>query len=129
MVHRVTTCGATSDNEWQRVVQRVTTNDSEWHNEWQRMTTSGTTNDEWQRMTTSANEWQREAISANFSIFQIREEPTTKHPKENSKHWRGPLKKAYWIKSRNKLLRRNTNSKKEAWHKQLFADFHENKCS
>ena len=47
----------------------------EWYIEWQRVTTSGTTND---------NEWQRVTISANFSFFQIREEPTTKHPKENS---------------------------------------------
>ena len=41
----------TSDNEWQRVVQRVV---------------------------------QRVTISANFYFFQIREEPTTKHPKESS---------------------------------------------
>ena len=47
--------GTTNDNEWQRVVQRVTTNE---------------------------NEWQRVTISAKF--FQIREDPTTKHPKENS---------------------------------------------
>ena len=40
------------------------------------MTTSGTTND---------NKWQRVTISANFPFFfQIREETTTKHPKENS---------------------------------------------
>ena len=50
------TSGMSSDNEWQRVVQRVTTND----NEWQQMATSGTTNDkEWkwvvQRVTTSKN--------------------------------------------------------------------------
>ena len=46
-----------SDYEWQRVVQRVTTNE---------------------------NEWQRVTISAKFLFFQIREDPTTKHPKENS---------------------------------------------
>ena len=54
MVHRVTT----SDNEWQRAVQRVqrvttsdTTSDNEWYNEWQRVTTSGATSDkEWQRV-------------------------------------------------------------------------------
>ena len=62
----------TSDNEWQRVVQRVIT--------------SGSTND---------NEWQQVTISANFSFFQIREEATTKHPKENSLNieeelWRRP---------------------------------------
>ena len=66
-----------------QVVHRVKTSD----NEWQRMTTSGTTSD---------NEWQRVTISANFSFFQIREEPTTKHPKENSLNieedlWRRPI--------------------------------------
>ena len=65
------TSGTSSANEWQRVVQRVTT--------------SGKTNDEWQRVT----------ISANF-FFQIRQEPTTKHPKENSLNfeedlWRRPI--------------------------------------
>ena len=89
------TSGTSSDNEWQRVVQRVTTND----NEWQRMTTGSTTSDnEWQRVvqrvttsgttsetsgTTSDNKWQQVTISGNFSFFQIREEPTTKHPMEN----------------------------------------------
>ena len=63
----------TSDNEWQRVVQRVIT--------------SGSMND---------NEWQQVTISANFSFFQIREEATTKHPKENSLNieedlWRRPI--------------------------------------
>ena len=52
--------GTSSDNEWQRVVQRVTTNDNEWYNEWQRVITSGTTSDnEWQLVTTSDNKWQR----------------------------------------------------------------------
>ena len=79
VVHRV----KTSDNEWQRMTTSGTTSD----NEWQRVTTSGTTND---------NEWQRVTISANFSFFQIREEPTTKHPKENSLNleedlWRRPI--------------------------------------
>ena len=63
----------TSDIEWQRVVQRVTTNDNEWQQVVQRVT-----------------------ISANFSFFQIREEPTTKHPTENSLNietdlWRRPI--------------------------------------
>ena len=72
----------TSDNEWQRVVQRVTTrgttNDNESYNEWQRVV-------------------QRVTISANcFFFFQIREEPTTKHPKKNSLDleedpWRRPI--------------------------------------
>ena len=47
----------------------------EWYIEWQRVV---------QRVTTNDNEWQRVTISANFSFFQIREEPTTKHSKENS---------------------------------------------
>ena len=53
--------------------------------------TNGKSNDnEWY------NEWQRVTISANFSFFQIREEPTTKHPKENSLNleedlWRRPI--------------------------------------
>ena len=34
-------------------------------------------------VTTNDNQWQRVAISANSSFFRIREEPTTKHPKEN----------------------------------------------
>ena len=60
-------------------------------NQWQRMSTSGTTSDnEWQRVV------QRVTISANFSFFQIRQEPTTKHPKENSLNieedlWRRPI--------------------------------------
>ena len=58
------TSGTSSDNEWQRVVQRGTTND----NEWQGMTKSGATKDkewcnEWQRMTTSDNKWQRVTTS------------------------------------------------------------------
>ena len=57
--------GTTSDNEW----QRVTKSDNECYNERQRVTTSD-------------NEWQRVTIRLIF--FQIREEPTTKHPKENS---------------------------------------------
>ena len=44
----------------------------------------------------SDNEWQRVTILANFSFFQIREEPTTKHPMENSLNiekdfWRRPI--------------------------------------
>ena len=62
------------------------------------MTTSG---NEWQwevqQVAKNGNEWQRETISANFSFFQIREEPTTKYRKENSLKiekdlWRRPIK-------------------------------------
>ena len=60
----MTTSGTMSDNEWYNKLRGMT---------W--VTTSGTMND---------NEWQRVNITANFSFFQRREEPTTKHPKENS---------------------------------------------
>ena len=82
---RVTTSDTTSDNEW----LRVTSSDNEWQmsdNEWERVV---------QRMTKSDNMW---CISANFSFFfQIKEEPTTKHPKENTLNieedlWRRPIK-------------------------------------
>ena len=76
-----------------------------WYNEWQRVTTS---DNEWQRITKSDNEWPFRLI---FFFFQVREESTIKHPKENS--LRGPLKKAYWIKSRSKHSRRNIKSKKQ----------------
>ena len=56
-------------------------------NEWQQVITNGTMNDD---------EWQRVTISADFSFFQIREESTTKLPKENSLNiekdlWRRPI--------------------------------------
>ena len=73
------TSGTSSDNEWQRVVQRVITNDSEWYNEWQRVVQRVTTNDnewynEWQRVTTGGMEWREVTTSDNFgqtSFFQI----------------------------------------------------------
>ena len=81
--------------KWQWVVQWVATNENEWKqmtksdSDWQGMTTSGTMSD---------NEWQQVTIVANFSFFffQIREEPTTKHSKENSLNleedlWRRPI--------------------------------------
>ena len=79
------TSGTFNDNEWYNEWQKMTTSDNEWQRWIQRVTTSGTTSDnEWKRMTMSDKEWQRGTISANFSFFQIREEPTTKHPKDNS---------------------------------------------
>ena len=61
----MTTRGTTSDNERYNEWQRAKTSDNESYNEWQRVV-------------------QRVTISANcFFFFQIREEPTTKHPKEN----------------------------------------------
>ena len=95
MVHRKTT----SDNEW----QRMTTSD----NQWKRMV---------QRVTTNDNEW---PISANFSLFQIREKLSPMHLKKENL-----LNLGHWIQSRNKPLRRNINSKKQELQKQLFADFH-----
>ena len=68
----MTMSGTTSDNEW----QRVTKSDNECYNERQRVATS---DNEWQRVTTNDNEW-----PFRLTFFQIREEPTTKHPKENS---------------------------------------------
>ena len=56
-------------------IRIVYKNTGEWYNKWQGMTTSGTT---------SNNERRRVTISPNLSFFQIREEPTTKHPKENN---------------------------------------------
>ena len=45
---------------------------------------SGTMSDNaWQRMTTSHNEWPFRLFFINF-FFRIREEPITKHPKEKS---------------------------------------------
>ena len=68
--------------------------DNERYNEWQWMTMSGTTSDnEWQRVTKSDNECynERQRVTTNDNewpfrliFFQIREESTTKHPKENS---------------------------------------------
>ena len=99
----------------QRVVQRATTSD----NEWQRVTTS---DKEWERVvqqvTTNDNKW----TSRLIFIF------VSNAISELFKPWRGPLKKAYWIKSRNKHPRRNINSKKQELQKQLFADFFSNTC-
>ena len=60
-------------------------------------------------MTTSDNECQRVTIPANFPFFffQIKEEPTTKHPKENFLNleedlWRRPIE-----------LRAETSTQKE----------------
>ena len=53
----------------------ATSCDNKWYNEWKRMTKNGATSD---------NKWQGVAFSANLSFLRIREEPTTKHPKENS---------------------------------------------
>ena len=81
------------------------------------MTTSGTTND---------NECQRVTIPANFSFFfQIKEEPTTKHPKENFLN----LEEDFWgrtIKLRAETSTQKVNSKKQELQKQLFADFYQN---
>ena len=60
------------------------TSDNEWYNEWQQTTPRGTTSD---------NDWQRvmRVASANSSFFRIREESTTKHPKENSSNLKEDL--------------------------------------
>ena len=72
--------------------------------------------------------WQRVAISANFSFFWIRAEPTSGHPKENSLNIEEDFEEGYWIKSRNKPLGRNINSKTQEFQRQLFDDFLQNRC-
>ena len=62
-----------SENKWQRVVQRVAMNYTEWYNEWQRVATSSTTTDnecynEWQRVTMNDNEWQRITTSGTTNV-------------------------------------------------------------
>ena len=61
----------TSENVWYNECQRVTTNG----NEWKRVV---------QQVRSSDNEWQPVIISATFPFFRVREEPTSKHSKENS---------------------------------------------
>ena len=51
--------------------QRVTMNDNDWCKELLLVV---------QRVTTNDNEQQLITISASFSFFRMREEPTTKHP-------------------------------------------------
>ena len=65
------TSGTSSDNEWQRVVQRVTTSGKTSYNEWQRVTKS---DNEWQRVTTSDKEWQRviQQVTTNDNEWPFR---------------------------------------------------------
>ena len=93
------TSGTSSDNEWYEW-QRMTTSNNEWYNEPQRMTTS---DNEWQRMTKSEMTFQ--LIFLFF--FQIKEEPTTKHPKEKFLH----LEEDLWTKPIE--LRAETSTQKE----------------
>ena len=71
-----------------RVITSGTTSDNQWQriaksdNEWQRVTTMTTSDNKWQRATTNDDEWQRVVILANFPFFRIIEEPITMHPKE-----------------------------------------------
>ena len=54
-----------------------------------------TTNDnEWQRVTTDDKEWNDIPVNFSFFFFQIKEEPTTKHPKEKFLH----LEEDLWTK-------------------------------
>ena len=79
-------------------------NGNEWYNEWQQITTSN-------------NDWSFRLI---FLFFRIRQEPTTKHPKENALNIEENLEKQRL--STNKPLRRNINSKKQElslWYIQL----------
>ena len=79
----MTASGTPSDNDWQQMTTSGTTSDNDWQVV-QRMTTSGTTNN---------IEWPFWLI---FPFFEIREEPTIKHPKENSLNieedlWKKPI--------------------------------------
>ena len=68
MVHRLTVSGATSDNEWQRVVQRMATSGKRVimnGNEWQRMKTGGITNDK-----ECHNEWKLMKVNESDFSFQ-----------------------------------------------------------
>ena len=56
------TSDTTSDNEWQRVIQRMKTSDTMSDNEWQRIKISGTTN---------KNEWKR--IGSNKRVILVSE--------------------------------------------------------
>ena len=71
------TSDTTSDNAWQQVTKSVTTSD----NEWQRVTTNyNEWYNEWKQVTRSDSLWFFQQI---FLFSQIRNEPTTTHPKEN----------------------------------------------
>ena len=91
MIHVVTTSGTMIGNEWQQVAQQVTMSD----NEWQR--------------------GQSVVISANFPYSRIREEPTTKHPKENSLKLEEDLEERHWIKRGKKPLREILTIRNRIW--------------
>ena len=57
------TSRTSSDNEWERVVQRMTTSDNEWYNEW-------TGDNEWQRVTKNDSEWQRMTRSDKTNEYE-----------------------------------------------------------
>ena len=106
----------------------MATRDNELYNEWERVAQQMTTSDnEWRRVTTSGKEWQRlvrVTISGNFSLFylyffffQIREEPTTKHLRENFLNleedlWRRPTELKAETSTQEEILTvRNSNCK------------------
>ena len=69
MVHRVTTGGTTSDNEWQRVTTSGTSSDKEWKwvtksdNEWQWVTASESSGTANENGTVHFKEWMIAIIS------------------------------------------------------------------
>ena len=105
----------------------MATRDNELYNEWERVAQQMTASDnEWRRVTTSGKEWQRlvrVTISGNFSLFylsfffQIREEPTTKHLRENFLNleedlWRRPTELKAETSTQEEILTvRNRNCK------------------
>ena len=61
------------------------TSDTSSDNEWQRVTTSGTISDnEWY------NGWQRMTMSGYFGLYFFLEEPCNRYPKPWGRHWREP---------------------------------------
>ena len=76
---------------------------NEWYNKWY---------NESQRII------KRVVISANFPLFETWEEPTTKNPRRTLSTLRRTWNRDYWIRSRNKPLRRNKNQ--ELKYIQLF---------
>ena len=120
MVHPVTTSGTTTDNEWQRETTSCTTSENEWHNKWQQVTTN---DEEWQRVARNDSDWYEWPFRVIFLyfiylfFFQIREEPTTKHLRENFLNleedlWRRPTELKAETSTQEEILTvRNRNCK------------------
>ena len=81
-----------------------------------------------QRGTTNDSEWPFQLI---FLFFQVREEPTTKHPKENSLNleevlWRRPIELRAEISTQGKILTVEAETAevvRRFWSKEVFLKF------